>query len=148
MLYMASVQNSKGEHSCGGFLINKQFVVTAAHCRWDPVLLPFALILLHLMTFSLFISDPTSVILGTHNLKKIDNRTMRYPVERACKYPSYQNVKSGNDIMLLKVSLKLRWHEYYSQLNSCNSFFFLSISVQINYYWQFHLFLIFNDFVI
>lgn len=30
-LYMASVQND-GKHVCGGFLIDKHFVITAAHC--------------------------------------------------------------------------------------------------------------------
>uniref|UniRef100_A0A3Q3VKL9 Peptidase S1 domain-containing protein n=1 Tax=Mola mola TaxID=94237 RepID=A0A3Q3VKL9_MOLML len=82
MLYMASVQDSSGRHICGGFLINEDFVVTAAHCR-----------------------KPTSVVLGTHNLKKINNGTNRYSVE-TCEHPSYVNVKSGNDIMLLKLSKK------------------------------------------
>ncbi|XP_067454222.1 duodenase-1-like [Thunnus thynnus] len=84
MLYMASVQNNRG-HVCGGFLISEDFVVTAAHC--DD-------------------SNPTSVVLGTHNLKKV-NDMMRYNVTR-CKHPSYQNVRSGNDIMLLKLSRKAR----------------------------------------
>ncbi|XP_044056245.1 granzyme B(G,H)-like [Siniperca chuatsi] len=85
MLYMASVQNNEG-HVCGGFLISEDFVVTAAHCgNWNP----------------------TSVVLGTHNLKKVDNDTMRYRVKR-CKHPSFHNVRTGNDIMLLKLSRKAR----------------------------------------
>ncbi|XP_042339738.1 granzyme B-like [Plectropomus leopardus] len=85
MLYMASIQNNKG-HICGGFLVSEDFVVTAAHC--DDF-------------------NPTSVVLGAHNLKKVDNRTMRYGVKK-CKHPSFVNISSGNDIMLLKLSKKAR----------------------------------------
>uniref|UniRef100_A0A3P8SGM0 Peptidase S1 domain-containing protein n=1 Tax=Amphiprion percula TaxID=161767 RepID=A0A3P8SGM0_AMPPE len=85
MLYMASVQNNQG-HVCGGFLISEDFVVTAAHCDKQK---------------------PTSVVLGTHNLKKINNTTMRYSVSR-CKYPQYKDAKFGDDIMLLKLSKKAR----------------------------------------
>ncbi|XP_068582077.1 trypsin-like [Cebidichthys violaceus] len=85
MLYMASVQNNGG-HVCGGFLINEHFVVTAAHCERR---------------------NPTSVVLGTHNLQKVDNNTMRYRV-KTCKFPSYENVNKGDDIMLLKLSRKAR----------------------------------------
>ncbi|XP_054459198.1 granzyme B(G,H)-like [Anoplopoma fimbria] len=83
MLYMASVQNNRGP-ICGGFLINEHFVVTAAHCK-----------------------DPTSVVLGTHNLKKVDNNTMRYDV-KSCKFPSFEKCSKGGDIMLLKLSRKAR----------------------------------------
>uniref|UniRef100_A0A3Q4AA61 Peptidase S1 domain-containing protein n=1 Tax=Mola mola TaxID=94237 RepID=A0A3Q4AA61_MOLML len=81
MLYMASVQDSSGRHICGGFLINRR--LGGHRCSLKP----------------------TSVVLGTHNLKKIDNGTNRYSLE-TCEHPSYVNVESGNDIMLLKVSFK------------------------------------------
>ncbi|XP_071343589.1 granzyme B(G,H)-like [Trachinotus anak] len=85
MLYMASVQNNEG-HICGGFLISEDFVVTAAHCDKNK---------------------PTSVVLGTHNLKKVDNDTMRFGVKR-CKHPNYETHTNENDIMLLKLSRKVQ----------------------------------------
>lgn len=48
-------------------------------------------------------SNPISVVLGTHNLEKVDDGTMRYNVTR-CKHPDFNSVTSGNDIMLLKAS--------------------------------------------
>ncbi|KAM6921989.1 mast cell protease 1A-like [Xenentodon cancila] len=88
MLYMASVQH-KGKHLCGGFIVSDEFVVTAAHCGNK---------------------DSLTVVLGTHNLKKVNDRTMRYNITK-CIHKDYEGVKHGNDIMLLKLSKK-------AQLNS------------------------------
>ncbi|XP_029939203.1 mast cell protease 1A-like [Salarias fasciatus] len=83
MMYMASVQNKMG-HACGGFLISEDYVMTAAHCDdWKP----------------------ESVVLGTHDLKKVNDATMRYSIQK-CKHPSYKKLGSGSDIMLLKLSRK------------------------------------------
>ncbi|KAM7011979.1 trypsin-3-like [Tautogolabrus adspersus] len=86
MLYMASLQNDAGIHICGGFLISEDLVVSAAHC---------------------YNRAPTSVVLGTHNLKKVHNDTMRYRV-KPCKHPSYKKTNTGDDIMLLKLLEKAR----------------------------------------
>lgn len=56
-----------------------------------------------------------SVVLGTHNLKKINN-DMRYSIKK-CKHPEYVDIKSGNDIMLLKVSIYSKKQLYHYNSN-------------------------------
>jgi len=115
MAYMASVQKD-GRHVCGGFLISEHFVVTAAHCHKSWVKFPPLALIRNPNNFILHafccrccwrpLHDVScrnlSVVLGTHNLRKVDNNTMRYDV-KTCKYPSYVSVRGGHDIMLLKV---------------------------------------------
>ncbi|XP_075943419.1 duodenase-1-like [Anarhichas minor] len=83
MLYMASLQNSKG-HYCGGFLISEDFVLTAAHCDLGI----------------------THVVLGTHDLKSV-NDDNKISIKEKHKHESFKNVGSGNDIMLFKLSKKV-----------------------------------------
>ncbi|XP_074491803.1 duodenase-1-like isoform X2 [Sebastes fasciatus] len=82
MQYMVSLQNIYKKHVCGGFLIREDVVVTAAHCNALGV---------------------TSVVLGTHDLKK-EEKEIRRDIKQRCKHKDYWDVEYGNDIMLLKLS--------------------------------------------
>ncbi|XP_039471403.1 anionic trypsin-1-like [Oreochromis aureus] len=85
MPYMVSVQDNKGRHVCGGFLITEDFVLSSAHCGNSGL---------------------THVVLGNHNLKKADHQKVR--IGKKIIPENYQHVGHGNDIMLLQLSEKVR----------------------------------------
>ncbi|TNN57074.1 Granzyme E [Liparis tanakae] len=68
---------------CGGFLLNADFVMTAAHC--------------HARSFTVY--------LGLHNIKDGDGVTRR-TVTQAFPHKDYNATDFSNDIMLLKLSSK------------------------------------------
>uniref|UniRef100_A0A673KJH2 Mast cell protease 1A-like n=1 Tax=Sinocyclocheilus rhinocerous TaxID=307959 RepID=A0A673KJH2_9TELE len=79
MLYMASVQID-GKHRCGGFLIHPSYPVVNLEYVWC--------------------STKRFNNMQLSNLK-------RYTVQNKHKRPSFKDAKTGNDIMLLKLSKKL-----------------------------------------
>ncbi|CAB1324422.1 unnamed protein product [Coregonus sp. 'balchen'] len=80
---MASVQKN-GKHTCGGFLITADFVLTAAHCDKSNL-----------------------TVIGTHNIKKGPEMAVRYSVEHKCN-PNYEDVDTVVDVttIVLKVCQK------------------------------------------
>ncbi|XP_039668354.1 granzyme B(G,H)-like [Perca fluviatilis] len=79
------MQNGKTTH-CGGFLLNEDFVMTAAHCQ----------------------ARSYTAWLGVHNVHN-SNGVQRISVEQTFPHEDYNETNLNNDIMLLKLSSKAKF---------------------------------------
>ncbi|XP_028443781.1 granzyme G-like [Perca flavescens] len=84
VLLERSMQDGETRH-CGGFLLNEDFVMTAAHCQ----------------------ASSYTVVLGVHNFRN-SNELQRISVEQAFPHKEYNETDFNNDIMLLKLSAKAK----------------------------------------
>ncbi|KAI4894182.1 hypothetical protein NFI96_017878 [Prochilodus magdalenae] len=84
--FMVYIVNWKTQETCDGFLVNENFVMTAAHCNGDVV-----------------------VFLGIHSTKGLHilNSTFVRPIP----HPKYNNVTFENDIMLLKLQKPAQFNQ-------------------------------------
>ncbi|XP_054545473.1 mast cell protease 8-like isoform X2 [Talpa occidentalis] len=83
--YMALVRfYGNREGHCGGFLVQDNFVLTAAHCEGRKI----------------------SVTLGAHNIRKSEITTQDIPVLKPFPHQDYDPETRVNDIMLLKLAFK------------------------------------------
>ncbi|OBS63992.1 hypothetical protein A6R68_07471, partial [Neotoma lepida] len=71
-----------GYHSCGGSLINSQWVVSAAHCYNSRI----------------------QVRLGEHNIDVLEGNEQFISASKIIRHPSYNKNTYDNDIMLIKLS--------------------------------------------
>uniref|UniRef100_A0A452FT94 Peptidase S1 domain-containing protein n=1 Tax=Capra hircus TaxID=9925 RepID=A0A452FT94_CAPHI len=83
MAYLEIVTSREKQVACGGFLIRRDFVLTAAHCAGRSV----------------------TVTLRAHNIKKKEDTWQRLEVIKQFPYPKYDPVVL-HDIMLLKLEEK------------------------------------------
>ncbi|XP_042559752.1 serine protease 27-like [Clupea harengus] len=93
--WQASIQRS-GRHSCGGSLINKEWVLTAAHCFGS--------------------SNPSrlTVLLGLESLDGSNPNRVSSTVRTIIRHPDYNRFTSDNDIALLQLSAPVTFTNYIS----------------------------------
>ncbi|XP_028443780.1 granzyme B-like [Perca flavescens] len=83
MVLLEQRMPSGNKKNCGGFLLNEDFVMTAAHCQ----------------------ASSYTVILGVHNVYS-SNGIQRSSVVQTFPHKDYDETDLSNDIMLLKLSSK------------------------------------------
>ncbi|XP_050999127.1 granzyme E-like isoform X1 [Acomys russatus] len=86
MAFVKSVKEDGKRSRCGGFLVQDNFVLTAAHCRGSSM----------------------TVTLGAHNIMAQEQTQQIIPVANAIPHPDYNSEDKINDIMLLKLQRKAK----------------------------------------
>ncbi|NXE95909.1 GRAA protein, partial [Menura novaehollandiae] len=90
--YMAAIQDNNLRVFCGGTLVGKQWVLTAAHCKLDNL--------------------KARVVLGAHRASIAEKEQQIFQIMCSFPHPQFNKSSGDNDIMLLKLNDTAKLNKY------------------------------------